>query len=162
MEVIPYALWVCSTGSGGRFSSIVVTWVTQLSFSPQLVGMALETDSEFLHLVGKNGSFTLAMLPRDGGKDTAKRIMKAGATPLPEDFAELFRTEGPWYGTPHGALGAIRCTVNLLTPAGDHTLVTGAVVGEERWIEGNPLHLSDTGWRYTKPGADAPPPQSQD
>lgn len=162
IEVIPYALWICSTGSAGTFSSIVVTWVTQLSFSPQLIGMALETGSEFLGQVRRNGSFTLAMLPREGGKDIAKRIMKAGATPLPPAFAELFRTDGSWYGAPHGALGALRCTVTACTPTGDHTLVTGTVLGEERWIEGNPLHLSDTGWRYTKPGAEVPPTPSQD
>lgn len=138
-------------------SAIVVTWVTQLSFSPELVGMALESDSEFLAQVEKHGSFTLAMLPREGGKDIAKRIMKAGATPSLATARELYRMDAPWYGTPHGALGAIRCTVHTLTPTGDHTLVVGAVAREERWGEGAPLHLSDTGWRYTKPGAETPP-----
>lgn len=160
VEVIPYALWVCSTGSDARMTAIVVTWVTQLSFSPELVGMALESDSDFLAQVVKNGTFSLAMLPREGGKDIAKQIMKAGTTPPSATAAELFRQDAPWYGTPRGALGAIRCTVNFLTPAGDHTLVAGTVIGQERWKEGAPLHLSDTGWRYTKPGAEAPPSQS--
>lgn len=162
VEVIPYALWVASTGSEGRGTSIVVTWVMQLSFSPTLVGMALENDSDFLGQVSNNGTFTLSMLPREGGKDIAKRILKAGSSPSPAEYAALYRKDPSWYGVPEGALGAIHCTVHSLTPAGDHTLVAGTVVREERWIEGLPLHLSDTGWRYTKPGADVPPSRSQD
>ena len=157
VEGIPYALWVCATGGDSQPTAIVITWVTQLSFTPQLVGISLENESEFLGHVLANGSFTLALLPREGGKDIAKRIMKAGPAPSPSERAELYRTDPPWAGVPQGALGAIRCTVHSATPAGDHTLIAGVVEGEERWVDGLPLHLSDTGWRYTKPGADTPP-----
>ncbi len=162
VEGIPYALWVCSTGHEPQLTAIVITWVTQLSFTPPLIGISLESDSEFLGQVRSTGSFTLAMLPREGGKDIAKRIMKAGASPVPAERAQLYRADAPWQGVPRGALGAIRCSVHSMTPAGDHTLIAGLVVGEERWVDGLPLHLSDTGWRYTKPGADAPPSRSQD
>jgi flavin reductase (DIM6/NTAB) family NADH-FMN oxidoreductase RutF len=161
-EVIPYALWICLTGQHEALSAIVVTWVTQLSFSPHLIGMALESDSEFLRRVIANGEFTLVMLPREGGKDIAKRIMKAGALPRAAGYGDLFHTDAPWDGVPVGAMGAIRCSIRASTQAGDHTLIMGSVLDEHRWIAGEPLHLSDTGWRYTKPGADVPPTRTQD
>lgn len=157
VEGIPYALWVCSTGADPYVTAIVITWVTQLSFAPQLIGISLENESDFLGRVLTSGSFTLALLPREGGKDIAKRIMKAGPAPSASERTELYRPDPAWAGVPQGALGAIRCSVHSVTPAGDHTLIAGLVVGEERWIDGLPLHLSDTGWRYTKPGAEAPP-----
>ena len=161
-ELIPYALWVCLTGEGEAISSIVVTWVSQLSFTPPLIGVALENDSEFLRHVVSQGHLTLAMLPRDSGKDIAKRVLKAGGAPHDPGTDPGSMTGLLWAGVPHGALGAIRLIVSGTTTVGDHTLVIGIVTGQERWSEGNPLHLSDTGWKYTKPASDGPPPSSQD
>jgi flavin reductase (DIM6/NTAB) family NADH-FMN oxidoreductase RutF len=161
LEVTPYALWVCLTGRSDAISSIVVTWVSQLSFSPPLIGVALESDSEFLKQVVSNGQFTLVMLPRDGGKDIAKRVLKAGGAPHDPRADNALMARPPWEGVPHGSLGAIRLTVNSTVIVGDHTLIVGMVGEQERWVEGGPLRLSDTGWKYTKPGTDAPPPSPQ-
>lgn len=161
LEVIPYALWVCIAGGQEGFSAIVVTWVSQISFSPTLIGVALENDSDFLKRVLSTGEFTLAMLPREGGKDMAKRVLKNGGTVVDPEGDGHVMTRYPWVGVPSGALGALRLAVDKSVLAGDHTLVIGRVTEQDRWVSGPPLHLSDTGWKYTRPGADMPPASSQ-
>jgi flavin reductase (DIM6/NTAB) family NADH-FMN oxidoreductase RutF len=161
IEVIPYALWICLTGKPEAISTIVVTWVTRLSFAPPLVGVALETDSEFLRRAMESGELTLVMLPREGGKDIAKRILKAGGAPRDVHSDPGVLATVPWGGVPHGALGALHLRVTGTTTVGDHTLLIGTVAEEVRWTGGEPLHLSDTGWKYTKPGTDAAPSSSQ-
>lgn len=161
LEVIPYALWICGVETPGGISSIVATWVTQLSFSPVLVGIALESEGAFLPTLLAQGRFTLSALPRDGGKETAKRILKAGAAPVDVLQASLFMTDERWTGVPLGALGALRCAVVDTKASGDHTLVIAEVIAEQRWMRGTPLHLSDTGWKYRKPGAETIPPTTK-
>jgi flavin reductase (DIM6/NTAB) family NADH-FMN oxidoreductase RutF len=161
VDVIPYGLWICLTGNPTQISTIIVTWVTRLSFSPPLVGLALESDSEFLRKVLDMGELTLAMLPRDGGKEIAKRVLKAGGAPYDVSGDPALMSSLPWAGVPYGALGAIHLAITGTTVVGDHTLVIGNVAEQVRWTEGEPLHLSDTGWRYTKPGTDAAPTSPQ-
>lgn len=161
LEVIPYALWICLTGRPSEASSIVVTWVTRLSFSPPLVGLALESDSEFLRRANTMGEVILAMLPREGGKEIAKQVLKSGGGPRDVSDEPGLLQSMPWAGVPVGALGAMHVKIIGTTPVGDHTLVIGNVMDQIRWTDGDLLHLSDTGWKYTKPGADAAPTSPQ-
>lgn len=142
-------------------STIVVTWVTRLSFAPPLVGLALESDSEFLRHALEAGELTLVMLPRDGGKDMAKRVLKAGGAPRDIRGDTALMSHTPWAGVPLGALGGMHLTITSASAVGDHTLIIGNVAHQVRWTDGDPLHLSDTGWQYTKPGPDAAPTSSQ-
>jgi flavin reductase (DIM6/NTAB) family NADH-FMN oxidoreductase RutF len=161
LEVIPYALWICGVETPGGVSAIVATWVTQLSFSPALIGIALESDGVFLSTILAKGRFTLSVLPREGGKEIAKRVLKAGAAPVDALLASFFMTDERWPGVPSGALGALRCVVADTKPSGDHTLVIAEVIAEQRWTRGTPLHLSDTGWKYRKPGPETIPPTTK-
>ena len=125
----------------------MVTWVSQLSFTPALVGIALENGGAFLAALLGSGSFTLSVLPREGGKEIAKRVLKGDVS--------MFGQRDEWAGVPAGAMGALLCSVVDTHVCGDHTLVIGEVIREARWMGGSPLHLSDTGWKYRKPGADS-------
>ena len=158
LEVVPYALWVCGVATPRGTTAIVVTWVSQLSFTPALVGISLENGGAFLAALLASGSFTLSVLPRDGGKEVAKRVLKAGAEPEEPSHASMFERRDGWAEVPAGALGALYCSVVAKHECGDHTLVIGEVIREERWAGGSPLHLSDTGWKYRKPGPDSSTP----
>jgi flavin reductase (DIM6/NTAB) family NADH-FMN oxidoreductase RutF len=161
LYVIPYALWVCGVDTPTGTSAIVATWVTQLSFSPPLIGISLEREAGFLAALMARGRFILSILPREGGKEVAKRILKAGAAPGDPSHKALFGSIEGWAGVPAGAMGALQCSVVDTKQCGDHTLVIAEVIGERRWMAGIPLHLSDTGWKYRKPGAETTPPTTK-
>jgi flavin reductase (DIM6/NTAB) family NADH-FMN oxidoreductase RutF len=161
LEVIPYALWICGVATPRGTSAIVVTWVTQLSFSPPLIGISLEREAGFLAALHANGHFVLSMLPREGGKEVAKRVLKAGAAPGDPAQETLFTAAEGWTGVPAGAMGALQCLVRDTKLCGDHALVIAEVMKEQRWLSGTPLHQSDTGWKYRKPGAEGAPPTTK-
>lgn len=148
---IPYAIWCCSADVPGGVVTIIVTWVTQLSFTPPLLGVVLESDGAFLQTVLGAGRFVLAALPREGGKEIAKRVLKHGGSVTDPGNPGLFLDDPAWRDVPAGALGAIRCTVEGTFPAGDHTVVVARIGETRRWQEGGALQLADTGWKYQKP-----------
>ncbi len=151
LELAPYGIWACGVGTPEGKSAIIVTWVTQISFNPPLIGVALENDREFLGLLLKTKRFTLCALPRDGGKRIAQRILKEGMAVQLEENADLFRADAAWGLAVKGAVAALDCRTVSQHVHGDHTLVIAEVTGEKRWTAGAPLRLSDTGWKYRRP-----------
>ena len=151
LELAPYGIWTCGVTTADGKSAIIVTWVTQISFTPPVIGVALENDRWFLDQLLKAERFTLCALPRDGGKKIAQRILKEGMDIRQQGNAGLFRTDAAWGEAVKGALAALDCRIVSQHAHGDHTLVVAAVVGEKRWTAGAPLRLSDTGWKYRRP-----------
>lgn len=151
VELAPYGIWACGVKTSAGRSAIIVTWCTQISFSPLLIGVALENDREFLVQLLKAERFTLSALPRDGGKRIAQRILKDGMAQGQEGHADLFRADPPWSEAVRGAIAALDCSIVAQHVHGDHTLIVAEVTGEKRWTAGASLRLSDTGWKYRRP-----------
>ena len=62
MDAMPYGLYIiASTGNTGP-NGMMADWVTQLSFRPRLIGIALENDAHTLANVRQSGLFTLNLL----------------------------------------------------------------------------------------------------
>ena len=151
LELAPYGIWVCGVTTADGKSAIIVTWVTQISFNPPLIGVALENDRDFLEQLLNAERFTLCALPRDGGKRIAQRILKEGMSVRLGGNDDLFRADAAWGEAVKGSLAALDCRIVSQHAHGDHTLVVAAVKGEKRWTAGAPLRLSDTGWKYRRP-----------
>ena len=151
IEQAPYGIWGCGVKTGSGQVAIIVTWLTQLSFNPTLIGISLETDGPFLRHLVNAGEFTVSALPKDQGKAIARKILKAGMNQGARDHAGLFRIEPGWQEAIGGALGAMTCRVSARHACGDHTLVVAEVIAEHRWHRGEALQLRDTGWKYRRP-----------
>ena len=147
-DLLPYGLWGCAARTPAGRTAIIVTWVTQLSFEPALLGLSLESQGAFLKDVLVAGEFTLSALPRKQGMTIARRILKEGL--MKEGFPEarLFSRYPEWQEAIEGAAAAVQCRVARHYPAGDHTFIEGEVIREHRWLNGDVLRLSDTGWKY--------------
>ncbi len=148
MDHVPYGIWGCALRTPEGASAIIVTWITQLSFRPPLVGVVLENGGGFLKHVLKTGDFTLSALPREKGKLIAQKILRQGMDFSQQRNADLFRRDPVWSEAIEGSMAAIRCRVATHHPVGDHTLIVAGVTEEHRWFPGEPLRLADTGWRY--------------
>ncbi|HIF10241.1 MAG TPA: flavin reductase, partial [Sneathiellales bacterium] len=63
LRMIPYGIYVLTADGGdGDISAATVNWVTQTSFAPPLVAVALKADSGSYAIVKKTGTFALNML----------------------------------------------------------------------------------------------------
>lgn len=152
LRMIPYAMHVVTTAGreGVNVAAATVNWVTQISFTPPLLAVALPAGSEICAAVRGNGRFALHMLGKDDGAE-AITFLKPGRL-------EDGRLSGyPFTWSPGGlpllldAPGVVECELRGLVELGDHHTVLGEVTEAQMRLpqagrpDGMILHLSDLG-----------------
>jgi flavin reductase (DIM6/NTAB) family NADH-FMN oxidoreductase RutF len=150
LESMTYGVYVLEVNGDSGGTAMIATWVTQVSFDPQLIAVAVEPDSAIGATLLPGAPFRLHLL-RKSGIGEAKHVLKHGALSVGED-REKVPGSGKNEEKPSGALmGSLRCTVEQRLPAGDHVLcigkIEGAILGKN---DERALSLHDTGWKYRK------------
>ena len=151
LRMIPYGLYVLTAESkDGRVAAATVNWVTQASFQPPLVAVAVKADSATHEIVKGSGAFALNVLAK-GQNGIAFTFFKSLERDGDTIGGEAFRRGKT--GSPILAkVGAfVECLVVGALEKGDHTLFLGEVVeaGASLPSEGRPdeqiLHMKDLG-----------------
>ncbi len=149
LRFIPYALYVATARHGDQVAAALISWVSQASFKPPLVMMALKADGYLLHVARQAGGLAVNILAA-GQKVMAARFIRQPAwengrlagyavEDAPATGALLLLDAPAWF--------EVRFTD--LVERGDHTVVVGEVVNAGlRDPEARPLLLADTGWHY--------------
>jgi flavin reductase (DIM6/NTAB) family NADH-FMN oxidoreductase RutF len=143
---IPYGIYVLATGHGSRPQAMVVSWVSQASYSPPLLMVALRHNRPAVSAIQKQGFFSLSLL-------RAERVawVNRFQDPLPGSEAPLFFAE-----TQVGARKFYRledslawwgCQVISKAEPGDHLLFFAEVLTASA-EEGAPLITSNCGKTY--------------
>jgi flavin reductase (DIM6/NTAB) family NADH-FMN oxidoreductase RutF len=147
LRAFTYGLVVIGARAGDEINGMTANWVTQISFEPPLVAVAVETRAHTHGLISEGRCFSVNILA-SGQKAVAAR------------FTQPQRRAGDKlgaYGVRLGvtgcpilldALGYVECEVTAAVEAGDHTLFIGRVVDAGRHRAGQPLTLAETGWHY--------------
>jgi flavin reductase (DIM6/NTAB) family NADH-FMN oxidoreductase RutF len=150
MELIPYGLYVVGSLNGTVPATIVANWVTQVSFSPPWVAIAVEADSRMREYIGRSGFFSVNILP-SGGRDLAKAFLKG-----PEARGDTIggkRFEPGKNGAPFllDASASFECRVVHTLDVPDHVVFIGEVLDAALRSGGTDvLTLRETGWRYNR------------
>ncbi len=150
LEHIPYGLYVVGSLNGTVPAAIVANWVTQVSFSPPWVAIAVEMDSRMREYIGRSGVFSVNILP-SGGKEMAKAFLKG-----PEAKGDTIggrKFEPAKNGAPFlvDASASFECRVMHTLEVPDHVVFIGEVVDALLRREGaDVLTLRETGWRYNR------------
>jgi flavin reductase (DIM6/NTAB) family NADH-FMN oxidoreductase RutF len=156
-ELFPYGIYIMSASAGEQVAAIIATWVTQVSFEPPLVAVAVEEEGGFLGQIIAAKQFSLSLLPEDG-IEVAKYVLKNGPLfPLETEGLPFVNGENA-PPRPAGAHSTINCRVRETYPAGDHVLVLGEITGAKVQGSGPVLTLQDTGWKYRRKGQAAQDP----
>ncbi|MBT4101094.1 MAG: flavin reductase [Gemmatimonadetes bacterium] len=131
----------------------VVSWVTQASFSPPLVVVALRVGSRIHGIVQQACAFTINILDRQH-----TGVARSFFEPVWEKSGTLAgqRFDNGSSGAPvlECATGYLECSLDLCLEKGDHSIFVGQVVdaGIHGSIEGRPdevsLQLRDFGVYY--------------
>lgn len=147
LQQFPYGLFAVTVGYGGEEHGMTANWVTQVSFEPPMVAVAVENTSKTIGMIRDARRYAINLL-QDTQRDLAAKLGRTSAQ-APQKLKGL-KTK-PIASTPVLAdgLGWVACRLVATLPAGDHTLVLGEVVdaGVEH-PDAHALTLDATGFGY--------------
>ena len=149
LGMISHGLFVIGVRQGDQINAFTATWLSQCSFRPPRVMLAVRATSDNHTMIQGDRVFTVNLLTQDQ-QEIARSFFKK---PSHEDgrlngFA--YRTGLAGCPILSDALGHLECTVVGMIPAGDHTIMLGEVMDASCKKEAAPLTLADTPWSYQR------------
>jgi flavin reductase (DIM6/NTAB) family NADH-FMN oxidoreductase RutF len=151
LRMIPYGIYVLTAeAADGRVAAATVNFVTQTSFNPPLVAVALKADSASYALVKEAKVFALNMLGK-GQQGAAFAFFKPADKVGDKIGGEPCRKGSSGAPILLSAPASVECKVVAVVEKGDHHIVVGEVVDATlaKPPEGRPdhaiLHMGDLG-----------------
>ena len=147
LRKIPHGLFICGVAEGKEINGFTASWVTQGSFDPPLVVMAVRAEGSSHEIIERTKLFSLNFL-RSDQKDLAAVFFKPQSA-LGGRFEATPFTLGP-LGLPllDDSIGGVECEVVGKVRKGDHSVFIGEVKSAKLINNSDPLELSSTGWSY--------------
>ncbi len=144
-RLIPYGIFVLTTKRGTDLYAMIVSWVSQVSYSPPLLLVALRQNRKALPAVQESRFFSLSLLK----KDQKPLVFRFKESP-PEPASSIFFVEGAKNTAPsfQGCLAFWECRLISTVEAGDHILCIGEVQSASAQGKGDPLTTLDYGKTY--------------
>ena len=142
---IPYGIYVLTTRQGAEACAMIVSWVSQASYSPPLLMVALRQNRPALPVIRERGLFSLSLLRRAQKRwvEDFKGLTSRGRT---SDFFQPADGEGP--PSIKGASASWACRFVSQMEAGDHILIIGEVLSTTVNSERDALTTMDLGKTY--------------
>ena len=145
----PYGLYAITVTHGGDEHGMTANWVTQASFQPPMVAVAVENTSKTIAMIRDAHHFAINLF-QQSQRELAGKLGRSSAN-APQKLKGIKTKPAPSSGAPilADALGWVECRLVATLPAGDHTLVLGEVVdaGLEHQ-DAQPLTLQEAGFKY--------------
>jgi len=150
LRLLSNGLYVLTACVGDSIHAAAVTWVTQASFQPPLVLVALRRNSHLAQAVRKAHRFALNILAADQQAMAEKFFSHLT---VPADAASLaghsFRAGAAHCPLLTDALAWLECRLAAEPPTpGDHSLLLGEVTEAGVRRAGAPMVLWNTPWAY--------------
>jgi flavin reductase (DIM6/NTAB) family NADH-FMN oxidoreductase RutF len=147
----PYGLYALTVRHEGEEHGMTANWVTQTSFVPPMLVVAVENTSKTIGMVRDARHFAVNLL-QQGQRELAEKLARPSAT-APQKLKGIKTKPAPRSGAPVlvEALGWLECRVVATLPSGDHTIVLGEVI--EAGVEhagSRPLTLAEAGVQYSR------------
>ena len=147
LRKIPHGLFVCGVREADDVNGFTASWVTQGSFDPPLVVMAVKADGSSHGIIQRTKCFSLNVL-RSDQKDLAAVFFKPQKAlggrfeTAPFKFGAL--------GLPilEDSIGGFECDLVGQVMHGDHSVFVGEVKSAYLHNDGEALNLASTGWSY--------------
>jgi len=147
LRKIPHGLFICGVSDGNEINGFTASWVTQGSFDPPLVVMAVRSEGSSHQIIERTKKFALNFL-RSDQKDLAAVFFKP-------QKALGGRFEGAPYkigqmGLPilEDCIGGVECALVGCISKGDHSVFVGEVNYAYLHNDTEALNLESTGWSY--------------
>ena len=149
LRKIPHGLFICGVRDeeNDEINGFTASWVTQGSFNPPLVVMAVRAEGTSHEIIENTQKFSLNVLKSEQ-KDLAAVFFKPQKG-LGGRFESVEFKIGD-YGLPIliDSVGGLECEVIGNVKYGDHTVFVGEVKSAFLNNDVESLNLSSTGWNY--------------
>jgi flavin reductase (DIM6/NTAB) family NADH-FMN oxidoreductase RutF len=147
LRQLPYGIYILGVAADGEMNAMAASWVSQCSFEPPLLMVAVRKDTRTYDLIKAGRSFTLNLLDK-------KDLEIVRALEKPFDMAHEKLNHVPHTTADNGApaleqaFAWVECNVVEIHEPGDHAIVVGEVVHAEVRGQGDPVMCSDLKWHY--------------
>ena len=133
---------------GADLSVMTANWLTQCSFEPPLLMLAVESDSHSRQVIESSGAFAINLY-ESGQRELAGNLGRTFSK-HPEKITAITWRPSPLTGSPvlDSALAWVECKIVSSLQAGDHILFVAQVVEVGLDHEGSPLTLKEAGFKY--------------
>jgi flavin reductase (DIM6/NTAB) family NADH-FMN oxidoreductase RutF len=148
LRLFTYGLYAVTARRGDELSGMTVNWLTQASFDPPMLALAVEADSHSRQVIEASGAFAVNVY-ETGQRELAGSLGRTFAK-HPDKLQTVPWKPGPITGSPllDAALAWVECQVRGSLPAGDHVLFVAEVVEAGQNRDGAPLSLKEAGFKY--------------
>lgn len=152
LKMIPYGFYAIGSQHEGESNIMVLNWLMQASFDPQLLAIGLMKEAFSYRLIEQSGVFAVNLFGKDD-KDALMSFTK-GRAKNPDKMQGAEFSPSRELGCPvlDAAAAFIECkVVNKLETGGDHDIILAEVVNAEIH---KPLDVKDIlslpgiGWSY--------------
>jgi flavin reductase (DIM6/NTAB) family NADH-FMN oxidoreductase RutF len=144
-----YGLHAVTAAAGDETAMMTANFVTQSSFTPPYLTLAVEVDSKTHRLIEASRAFAVNVF-EVGQRELAGQLGRKSAK-LPEKAEGVAWRPGPETGSPlvEGCLGWLECRVTGSLPSGDHTVYVAEIVEAGVNGEGTPLTMAESGFKHS-------------
>ena len=147
LRMIENGVFVLTAKSEDESFGSTVTWLTQSSFKPPLITLALRADSGIYRAVRDSKRFALHMLRTDQSS-FAGDFFKPSRSSVENINDHPYSLSGRGNPILDEAPAYLECELCHRVEKGDHHVVIAEVVEAEVRDAATALKLSDTGWSY--------------
>jgi flavin reductase (DIM6/NTAB) family NADH-FMN oxidoreductase RutF len=149
LRMLSNGMYVLTSRSGESYGVATVTWVSQVSFKPPLLMMAVHPESNVYRCLAESRIAALHVLAADQQELARKFFFPTNAAAAGmlngEPFVKGKTTVPVLCNTP----AHVECRVNqIFDTLGDHSIVIFEVVDAEFRREALPLTIRDSPWEY--------------
>jgi flavin reductase (DIM6/NTAB) family NADH-FMN oxidoreductase RutF len=148
LRQFPYAIYIVGVrGRNGEMNALVASWVTQCSFFPPLLMVAIRRDTLTYKLVSTGKVFSVNLI--DKSQKSLARLLVKPSDQVGDKLGKVAHVEEDT-GAPilRKALAYAECKVKKIYEPGDHALVIGEIVHSGIHGKGEPLLATDLKWHY--------------
>ncbi len=147
LRMFTYGLYAVTCIEGDEVNAFTANWLSQVSFEPPLVAVSIENVSKSLPMIQRTRRFAVNVL-QTGQRELAGALGKS-ALKHPNKLSGIaYDTTASGYIVLREALSWVACEVLQTMEAGDSTLVVAEVVDAGVIAEGQPLTMSEAGFRH--------------
>jgi flavin reductase (DIM6/NTAB) family NADH-FMN oxidoreductase RutF len=144
---ITYGLYLVGTKDENGVNAFTGNWLTQTSFEPPLVAVAIKAGTRSQQQVASAGVFSVNIL-ETGQKDMATAFFRSVEPEGNKLAGYEFYTEKTGCPIFKDALRFFECNVVEKVEKGDHFIYIGEVINAGVHREGEPMTLKETGFYY--------------
>lgn len=147
LRQLSYAIYIVGVGRDAEMNAMAASWITQCSFDPPLLMVAIRKGTHTYDLIQEARNFTINLIDKEH-----REIIRTLEKPFHMSADKILHVDLVEHETAapilEKAFAYIECQVREIYEPGDHALVIGEVMHSALRKQGDVITCSDLKWHY--------------